>query len=196
VIDAGESWLMRFGRGIHYTELEGKFDVVRPPLYYSHRREPGRHIFHLAGLKSDENLIHRFHYFAWREAVNREGDALGPELRTLDGFKRRRNLELFGTDDPRSVKYRYRRQLAYHFVRYDPHRYGDYPEALREELAKPQRYEVVYRDGRPWTRIDREDSEMMAYQPTPEDLEWDPEVFLRRFLGPEECRVIGVAPAS
>ena len=193
VVDPGEPILMRFGRGIEYREF-GRFDAVRVPLHYIQRKEPGRHYFHLAGLKSDQNLIHRFHYFAWRETVNREGAALDPELRTLEGYKRRMNQELFGTNDPRSVKFRYRRQLCYHFTRYDPERYGDYPELLRDELSRPQRFEVVYRDGRPWTRVDHEDAEMLAYEPTAQDLEWDPEGFLRRFLSEEDCRLLDISP--
>jgi glycosyltransferase involved in cell wall biosynthesis len=193
-VDPGEPILMRFGRGIEYREF-GKFDAVRVPLHYAARGEPGRHYFHLAGLKSDDNLIHRFHYFAWREAVNRDGDALDPELRTFEGFKRRRNDELFGTNEPRALKFRYQRQLSYHLALYDPGEYGDYPDVLRDELSKPQRFEVVYRDGRPWTRIDREDDEMAGYEPTAADLAWDPEAFLRRFLSAEQCRAIGIAPA-
>jgi hypothetical protein len=147
--------------------------------------------------------MHRFNYFAWRQAVNREGDALDPELRTLDGFTRRRNEDLFGTNDPRSVKWRYGRQLSYHFARYDPERYGAYPSVLEAELAKEEaRFEVLYRDGRPWIRIDREDDEMAGYEPTEEDLAWNPETFLRRLLSQSELAAVGIsdgarrAPAS
>jgi glycosyltransferase involved in cell wall biosynthesis len=195
VVDPGEPFLMRFGRGIKYREF-GRFDAARAPLYYAQRREPGRHIFHLGGLKSDANLMHRFHYFAWRETVNREGEALDPELRTLEGFKRQRNQELFGTNDPRSLKFRYQRQLSYSLARYDAQRYGDYPVVLQDALAGPQRFEVVYRDGRPWSRIDHEDTEMLDYQPTADDLAWDPEAFLRGFLSAAECRALGVEPQA
>ena len=196
VMDAGEPWLMRFGRGIEYREF-GKFDAVRVPLHYVQQREgAGGKIFHLAGLKADENLIHRFHYFAWRELVNREGARVDPELRTLEGFRRRRNLELFGTDDARSLKFRFRRQLCYDLTSYDPAAYGGYPRVLDGELTGRQRFEVVYRDGRPWTRIDHCDEEMLGYEPTSADLEWDPEVFLRRFYSDEQCRIVGIEPGG
>jgi glycosyltransferase involved in cell wall biosynthesis len=194
VVDIGESWLMRFGPGIKYREIGGTYDVVRPPLYYSHEVAPGSPIFHLAGLKSDENLLHRFNYFAWRQTVNRDGDALDPELRTLDGFTNRRNEELFGTNDPRSVKFRYGRQLSYHFAPYDPERYGGYPAVLHAELSKHEpRFEVLYRDGRPWIRVDRADEQMAGYEPTDEDLAWDPEAFLRRFLSDAELATLGIS---
>ncbi len=195
VVDSGEPFLMRFGRGMRYREF-GRFDAARAPLYYAQEREPKPYIFHLAGLKSDENSMHRFHYFAWRETVNREGTSLDPELRTLEGFTRRRNLELFATTDRRSLKFRNQRLVQYLLVPYDPDRYGDYPDLLKEELAQPQRFEVVYRNGRPWTRIDHEDTEMAGYEPTADDLEWDPEAFLRGLLTEEQCRLVGIAPTN
>jgi len=193
VVDAGENWLIRAGHGITYAELGGMYDEVRTPLHYVEKWEPGEHIFHLAGLKADDNLIHRLHYFAWRELINREGPQADPELQTLDAFKRHRNRELFGTTDPQSVKFRYRRQLSYHLMPYDPEHFGSYPEVLRRELSGQQRFEVVYREGRPWSRIDRQDAEMLDYEPTGEDLEWNPEAFLRRFLTESDRNKLGIA---
>jgi glycosyltransferase involved in cell wall biosynthesis len=195
VVDPGEPILVRFGRQISYREF-GKFDALRVPLHYAQRADTKRYYFHLAGLKSDENLIHRFHYFAWREMVNRQGSAAPAEVPDLDEYKRRRNLELFGTDDPCSLKFRYGRQLSYHFARYDPDEYGEYPEILKGALDGPQRFEVVYREGRPWIRVDHEDQEMRVWQPGDDDLSWDPEAFLRRFLAPAQCRAIGIDPGG
>jgi glycosyltransferase involved in cell wall biosynthesis len=193
VNDPGEPKLFRFGRNIGYREY-GRYYAVRLPLYFVHAAEREQLWSHLAGIKSTENLMHRFHYWEWRDTVNREGDALDPALRDLDEFKRRRNEELLGTNEPRSLKWRYMRQLSYMLAPYDPKKSGDYPEVLGEELSRPQRFEVVYRDGRPWNRIDREDEEMLGYEPTAEDLAWDPEAFLRRFLSADECRQVGIEP--
>ncbi len=193
VVDPGEPFLLRFGRGIKYREF-GKFDAIRTPLHYAQERESKAYIFHL-GLKSDENSMHRFHYFTWRETVNRGGPGLDPDLRTLEGFTRRRNLELFGTTDRRSLKYRNQRVGQYLLAPYDSQRYGDYPEVLRGELERPERFEVVYRNGQPW-RIDYQDAEMLAYEPTADDLEWDPEVFLRCVLSEEQCRLLGITPST
>jgi glycosyltransferase involved in cell wall biosynthesis len=193
VVDPGEPILVRFGRGIEYREF-GRFDTIRMPLYYAQQRDERRYYFHLAGLKSDNNLLHRFHYFSWRERVNREGAALDPELRTLDGYKRRMNAELFGTNEPCALKFRFRKQLSYLLEKYRPEEYGEYPEVLETERARPGRFEVLYRDGRPFTRVDRHDEEMLQYEPTREDMEWDAETFLRRFLNSEQCRRVGIRP--
>lgn len=191
VNDPGEPKLFRFGRNIRYKEY-GRYYAVRLPLYFVERAECEQLWSHLAGIKSTENLMHRFHYWEWRDTVNREGEALDPALHDLAEFKRRRNLKLFGTVERRPLKWRYLRQLSYLLAPYDPEQSGDYPEVLQEELTGPQRFEVIYRDGRPWNRIDREDEEMLGYEPTPEDLAWDPEAFLRRFLTPEDCRRVGI----
>jgi glycosyltransferase involved in cell wall biosynthesis len=195
VSDPNEPKLFRFGRAIRYREY-GRYYAVRLPLHYVETVAPDQYYLHLANVKSDDNLIHRFHYWTWRETVNREGDALDPEFRTLEGFKRHRNRKLFGTNDPRSLKWRYQRQLSYHLAPYDPELYGDYPEILEEELTKPQRFEVVYRDGRPWNRIDHEDEEMRGYEPTAEDLAWDPEAFLARFISQDDLRQLGIEPKA
>jgi glycosyltransferase involved in cell wall biosynthesis len=193
ILDPGEPILVRFGRGIEYREF-GRFDAIRVPLHYQQTRESGRHYFHLSGLKSDVNLIHRFHYFTWRELVNRPGGSLDPQLQDLESYKRARNLELFGTNEPCALKYRFRKQLSYLFTPYLPEKFGEYPALLQEELARPQRFEIVVKDGRRW-RIDHEDREMLDYRPTEEDLQWDAERFLRRFLDREQCLALGIPPA-
>jgi glycosyltransferase involved in cell wall biosynthesis len=192
VVDPGEPILVRFDRNVRYRE-HGKFDVIRLPLYFRQTAEAPRFYFHLQGLKSDANLLHRFHYFEWRRVVNATPTRGRPDwLDDFEAFKARRNLELFGTNDPRSVKFRFNRQLMYVLVRFDPAIHGNYPHVLSGELAGPQRFEVIYRDGRPFRRIDREDREMASYQPTAEDLAWNPEAFLRCFLTPSQAAAIGL----
>jgi glycosyltransferase involved in cell wall biosynthesis len=194
VVDPGEPILVRFSRGLHYREF-GKFDVIRLPLHYDQVRERRRYYFHLQGLKSDANLLHRFHYFEWRRAVNAaRGVVERSQLADFEEFKRRRNLELFGTLDPRAIKFRFGRQLMLVLRRFDAEEYGDYPEILKEELNTSQRFQVLYREGRPYRRLDREDVEMAGYEPTREDLEWDPVAFVRRFSTPSQCRDLGLPP--
>lgn len=194
VVDPGEPILMRFSRHVRYQEF-GKFDTVRVPFHYRQLKDSGRYCAHCAGLKSDENLIHRFHYFAWREAVNTApAGAARHALSDFDAFQRWRNLEFFGTNDPCSLKFRFQRQMVYHLQRYDPAVYGPYPDVLRRELERTDpRFEVLYRDGRPYLRLDRADREMLDYRPTAEDLAWDPEALLKRFLTPQEYAKLGIS---
>jgi glycosyltransferase involved in cell wall biosynthesis len=192
VVDPGEPILISFGRGISYREF-GKFDTIRLPLYHRQVAHPGRTYFHLAGLKSDENLIHRFNYFAWREAVN-----AGRPAGRLDfaEFTRRRNLELFGTNSRCPLKFRFQRQFVQSLARYDASRWGEYPAILRPLLEGPQRFEVVYRDQRPYLRLDHADPEMIAYEPTAEDLAWDPAIFLAKFLSATQLAELGLLEAK
>jgi glycosyltransferase involved in cell wall biosynthesis len=193
IVDPGEPILVRFDREVRYREY-GKFDVIRLPLYFRQTRESPRYYFHLQGLKSDVNLLHRFHYFEWRRIVNSaRGSGSDRALDDFEAFKQRRNLELFGTTDPLSVRFRFNRQLMHVLVRFDPDRYGSYPEVLADELRSEQRFEVLYRNGRPFQRLDREDPEMTRYQPTKEDMVWSPEAFLRRLLTPSQAARIGLS---
>ena len=189
----GEPYLVSFGRDIAYASLGGKYeDEIRVPRYYAQEGEATRFFFHLGGVKTTENLMHRFHFFPWRAEITRAAQ-LGAKTSGFEEYRHSRNVELFGTDDPRSVKFRYERQLSYHMGPYEVDRYGGYPALLSRELSKPrQRFEVVYREGRPWSRVDHEDDEMRDYEPTAADLDWDPEAFLRRFLTGEQCRTLGV----
>jgi glycosyltransferase involved in cell wall biosynthesis len=193
VVDPGEPILIRFGRHICYKEY-GKFDAVRLPLYYATEKSHRKFYFHCAGLKCDSNLRHRFFYFKWREQVN----ATAPEQRTaelldFDQYRRRREMEVFGTNDVRSLNFRFQRLNVSHHVKYDESKYGEYPEILKQEIeAGRERFKVVYRDGRPYCRIDYEDKEMLDYKPTQEDLDWDPTPYLRSVLNESQLTILGI----
>lgn len=193
VIDPGEPILIRFSSAVCYREY-GKFDTIRVPFSYRQTQMSERYYMHCAGLKSDDNLLHRFHYFAWREAFNAAPDqASRQQLADFEAFKTRRNMELFGTNEPRALKFRFQRQLAFHCAPYDPRKYGPYPDVLHHELAcAAPRFEVLYQDGHPYTRIDRADRQMLDYVPTSDDLAWDPTVFLARFLNRKELALLGI----
>lgn len=195
VVDHGEPILIRMSNQVLYKEY-GKFDAVKLPIYYPIKRERDKFYFHCAGLKSDVNLMHRFFYFMWRAEVNSTSHSeQSMKLGDFDAYRSSKELELFGTNDRKSLKYRYQKQCVYHFQRYDPIKYGDYPEILKEEIVKSEtRFEVLYQDGKPYRRIDREDKEMQNYQPTAEDLAWDPELFLQKFLTIEQCHRLGISP--
>jgi len=157
VVDPGEPVLMRMSRGVCYREF-GRFDTVRLPIYYRVLKHPKRFYFHCSGLKSDVNLLHRAFYFRWREEFNGTApDKRARELKDFGQYKQAKELEIYGTNDPKSLKYRLQRQSVYHFEKYDPVTYGDYPDILKEEIeAGRDRFEVIYRDGKPYLRVDRE----------------------------------------
>lgn len=193
VVDDGEPFLMTFGKDVRYVE-DGRFDVVRVPLYYRQVIDPRHFIFHCASLKSDENLLHRDSYFDWREAVNSKTTGGGAELaRDYAAFRNAKELRHYGTSDPRAIKHRFWRQAALTLQRYDEARFGEYPEVLRREIARgTPRFQVTYDGHSPSGRRDLADPEMLAYQPTPEDRAWDPALYLRTRLGAEELRKLGL----
>lgn len=183
VCDPGEPILVWFSKNVCYREY-GKFDTIRIPLYYKQVQEKKYYYFHCSGLKSDENLLHRFHYFTWREQVNKYSSHHIPNaIKDFTIFKQKRNLYLFGTNEPRSLKFRYQRQLVSQFDKYDKNKFGEYPEILEREKNNPhQRFRVLYKNNQPYIRIDEEDEEMKNYVPTEEDKRWEVDKFLDRLL--------------
>ena len=173
-IDPGEPILVRFGKDIEYVEY-GKFDVIRVPFYYAIEKERKRYYFHCEGLKSDDNLIYRRQYFEWREAFNKHTDGNRPEeVSDFEIFKKDWCKREFGTSAQASLKWRFQRDFCNRLERIDRKMFGDYPDVLKPELdGKQTRFEVVFKDGKPYSRVDRADDEMSGYQPSGDDLEWE-----------------------
>ncbi len=171
--DEGEPILMWFNKDIYYKEY-GKFDTIRVPKYYKQIKETVNYYFHCQGLKSITNLIHRFHYFKWREKVNQlKANEISNNLLNYDIFVQNRNKYLFGTNNELSVKYRYSIQVVNSFVKLDLKKFGEYPIVLREEIKNENaRFFVQYKNDKPFRRIDLNDLELMNYIPSEDDLNW------------------------
>ena len=179
--DAGEPILMWFNKDINYQEF-GKFDSIQVPKYYIQVKESTNYYFHCQGLKSDANLIHRFHYFPWRENYNQYNDSNRPEhIKTYEEFVSKRNLFLFDTNEVCKLKYRYQRQCVQNFEKLDLDKFGHFPKVLREETnKKEQRFEIIYKNDRIYNRIDRRDESMKLFVPDEEDLDWNIELFFKQ----------------
>lgn len=181
--DSGEPILIWFNKDITYQEF-GKFDTVRVPKYYSQMQETLNYYFHCQGLKSDTNLIHRFHYFFWREKYNSYSNSNRPEkLESFEQFVKERNLFLFGTNNTCKVKYRYQRQCVQNFEKLNKSKFGDFPKVLRKEInKKEQRFEIIYKEGEIYNRIDRMDHDMINYIPDSSDINWSTDDFFNKLL--------------
>lgn len=183
VVDEGEPFLVWFNKDIDYKEY-GKFDAIRIPLYYKQISESKSCIFHCQGIKSTINLIHRFHYFTWRELVNTsEKCRYSDVLHDFEEFKKKRNNYLFGTNEEQSLNWRYNRQLSTHFVKYEPNKYYKYPSIIQNLIDNDTiRYKVIYEDNSPYNIIDKEDINQLNYKQNKEDLEWNVEDFFKKLL--------------
>lgn len=172
----GEPYLVFFNKDIYYQEID-KFDVIILPKYFKQINTKSHLFFHCGGLKSDKNLIHRFHYFTWRKfSINHRDFKI-----SKTEFINKRNHYLFGTTDQKKVKYRYQKQNVHRFVVYNPETEIPYTKEIIEKLEKEgHRFEVVYRNGMPETRIDKNDLEMSQFDPSDEDLNWNIEQFFNK----------------
>jgi hypothetical protein len=185
---------VRFGPDVRFVE-RGRFDYLSLPRDYVRRTIDRPVFFHLSTLKADDRLIYRECYFDWRERLNsartaEERDSVADFVE----FRRRWVIERFATDDERSLKFRYQRQMAVaHYVRYVPEGEGGYPGVVREAIESgTRRFEIVYKDGAPYLRVDHEDVSMRDYVPSEEDRRWDVAASLRKLLTEEQCARIAV----
>ena len=157
VVDPGEPILISFGKDIFYKEY-GKFDAIKVPFYYQQVKENNQYYFHLSGLKSAENLLHRWFYFEWRNEVNKYKDkGQGPPAEIADFalFKQAFALDRLATTNPMAVKYRFLRQFTHALAPYDAQKSGDYPQIVLDRIKTgDNRFEVIYKDGRPFLRLD------------------------------------------
>jgi glycosyltransferase involved in cell wall biosynthesis len=181
--DDGEPILMWFNNDINYKEF-GKFDTVRVPKYYSQIKESINYYIHCVGLKADSNLIHRFHYFTWRERFNQYNDSNRPKaIESYDDFIKERNTLLFETTDSNSVKYRYQRQFVQNLERLSSFKLEEFPKVLRDEVQKDEpRFEIIYKNKDAFIRLDREDKEARNYTPHNSDVNWSTEDFFKKLL--------------
>jgi glycosyltransferase involved in cell wall biosynthesis len=179
VLEAGEPWLVWFNQDLKYQEF-GKFDALQVPYYYEQIVVPSNHIFHCSGTKSLENLIHRFHYFTWREFYNSFSDANRPkQLEDFEVFKNLRNQYLFDSIEPEIVHYRYNRQLSSQFKKFDLHRFSYFPEVIQNELLNThKRFVVCYKNKEPFYRFDAEDPLSTNWESIQD--EWDIKQFFKR----------------
>ena len=183
VVDPGEPILISFGKDIFYKEY-GKFDAIRVPFYYQQVKEDKNYYFHLSGLKSANNLLHRWFYFEWRNEVNKykdKGLAVPAEVQDFAMYKQALALDRLQTAEPNAIKYRFLRQFTHALAPYDAARYGDYPQVVQKKLESgDNRFEVIYQNGKPFLRSDKNDGDFLAYTPTSEDLNWDVEAYFER----------------
>ena len=183
VVDPGEPILVRYSKDIFYKEY-GKFDSIRVPFYYRQEKESKRYYFHLSGLKSANNLMHRWFYFEWRDRVNKlkaVGKTAPSHIMDYEKFKIYFAKDRLGTTEPMSIQFRFLRQFTSQLQKYDTTKYGEYPDVvLQREREEAQRFEVVYKDGKPYIRHDKLDLSFLNYQPDADDLAWSPEDYHRK----------------
>ena len=183
VVDPGEPILISFGKDIFYKEY-GKFDAIRVPFYYKQVKEDKRYYFHLSGLKSANNLLHRWFYFEWRNEVNKyrdQGLPVPAEVEDFTRFKTNFAFDRLGTAEPMAVKYRFLRQFTSPLALYDVTQFGEYPQVVANKIEDgDNRFEVVYKDGKPFLRTDRNDLEFASYKPSNEDVAWNVDSYFER----------------
>lgn len=186
IIDSGEPFLVRFSNKIKYQE-HGKFDIIKLPIYYNIVKLTDRYIFHCDGIKSNLRLIFRNCYFDWRKKINSVPDDQKHEFSDFSKFEKEWQLERYKTNDRNSLIYRHQKEYLLHYKKYDPETYGDFPEILLEHHSKGvERFRIIYKNGKPYSRIDSSDISIQNYVPSEEDLKFNPLHFLEKVSSEED----------
>ena len=193
VIGKGENYIVKLIKGVQFVEKD-KFDYIAFPRYYDNRSSSTPFFFHLSGMKSDERLIYRNCYFEWREIVNflKEKKVEDSPFLNFEFFSKYWNDYLFQTNESSSLKYRYMRQLCeISIIKFDEDKFKRYPNSIQEIIqSKYERFEVQYKDGKPFIRVDKEDEVMKGYVPSKEDLNWSVEDFKQKIYQKEYLKNI------
>jgi hypothetical protein len=116
--------------------------------------------------------------------VNKYKDKGLPAPAEVEDFARFKNilaLDRLDTAEPMAVKYRFLRQFTHALAPYDKNKYGEYPQIVLDKInSDDNRFEVVYHNGKPFLRTDKNDLEFAHYKPTNEDLNWDVDAYFKR----------------
>ncbi|MAO32056.1 MAG: hypothetical protein CL824_00990 [Crocinitomicaceae bacterium] len=181
--DPGEPILIWLTKDVIYKEF-GKFDTIRVPFYYQQVQETHNYYFHCQGLKSIDNLMHRFHYFTWRELINSIPEQEQDErIKNYEVFKNLRNEYLFHSKDINTIKFRYQKQLFPKFIKLGTQNSYPYPDVIKEEIdSGNERFKILYENGKPYSRKDSKDFEMENYSISEEDEKWSISEFMDRLL--------------
>ena len=66
------------------------------------------------------------------------------------------------------------------FVRYEPESYIDYPSELKNLMKENNSFEIVYKDSKPFMRIDKSNKAMQDFKPNNDDLTWSVDAFIKK----------------
>ena len=134
--------------------------------------------------KSIDNLMHRFHYFTWRELINSIPEKEQDErIKNYEAFKNLRNEYLFQSKDINTIKFRYQKQLFPKFIKLGTQNSYPYPDVIKEEIdSGNERFKILYENGKPYSRKDSKDLEMENYSISEEDKNWSISEFMDRLL--------------
>lgn len=188
VVDDGEAFLVKRTKDMSYNE-DGRFDVLRIPLFYDVLKIPEPIVYHLTQLKAIERILYRNEFVNWRQSVNNENNK-----EDLETFRKGWDKKVFGTDNRNSVIYRFHKKFVLLYsAPLDMKLYGPYPEQIQKAIDEGnERYWYEYQNGIAIARRDKEDDFLDNYIPTKEDLAWDVIAHLKNILSEKEQQKIGI----
>jgi len=175
VVYAGEFYLRSFNSDLNYKLIKGRLEVCVIPLYYKLQEEKLPYIIHLGHIKPNARIMHRHVYMDWIDMMN-NFPGLKSMYISIDSFRNDWLKNILKADNFLSAKFRFSRLLAVQCEPIDDSLRNSFPDLLKDFIKnQPQRFSVVYEDGKPYLIMDKTDSELLNYVPTNDDLAWQPD---------------------
>lgn len=169
---AGEYYLRSFNKKLNYKLIKGRLEVSVIPLYYRLQEEKLPYIIHLGHVKPIERILHRHIYMDWIDTKNNFPGLKG-KYADIDLFRKDWISNVLQTENFLSAKFRFSRLLAVQCEPIDDSLKNSFPDLLKDFTKNhPQRYSVVYENGKPYKIIDELDNALKNYFPTNDDLAW------------------------
>ncbi|MBL7086566.1 MAG: glycosyltransferase [Candidatus Cloacimonetes bacterium] len=141
-----EGYIHTFHPSLKYVK-KGVFEVLKVPLFYRVKRIFDIYFIHVGDTKSIERLLFRYYWLLWIRNKNMK-----------KGFKivhfiRETAKKVWDTENLREIIQEIFNEQQPYLEKFNIEKYGDYPQLLKPEL-KNQKYRIVYKDGKPFSRND------------------------------------------
>lgn len=137
---APEPFLFTYSPQVHFHQLDIHERLV-VPYYYIKLQWLEPWTFHMRWIKPADRLLMRWWWTEWMGLTDKT------KWPTLRDYVRHKIKEEWGIGDFEEAARYLVNERCKKFVRYDPSRFGPYPEKLRAYLENPK-YRVIYRDGK------------------------------------------------
>lgn len=177
VVDVGEPFLRTFNNQFLFQEEFGRLEHAVIPIYYKLKLLKPYFSFHFSNLRPPKRIMYRHCYLDWRETMNVGSEKAKSTFKQFDVYQKAWFKHNFKSENEASLKFRSGRLLATYCKRFDVGTYCAFPLVITEQLKNnTDRFKIIYQSDKPYLMMDRNDPEMVNYQASQNDLDWQPDV--------------------
>ncbi|MFC1898222.1 glycosyltransferase [Candidatus Cloacimonadota bacterium] len=124
---------------------KGKFESLYVPFFYRIKRLKEIFFVHIGSAKPLRKILHRFFWLYWQFHLD--------EFPEIEQFIDHEAEGKWNGLKPEKIAVTEFRRLILPIRKFDKSEFGDYPELMKDKVAKPD-YKIVYKDDKPFSRSD------------------------------------------